>query len=103
MVVDTLFEVLGIGGVAGPVRVLLSTVIVGLGAKAGGLLVWRNTDALLSTTTYLQTGALLGLATLAVVAGTQQGVLAANTTSQTVYALILAKLVEQSLMLVRGG
>jgi len=103
MIVDTLTETLGLGTFDPGVQVVLLTVFAGVAVKAGALAFWRNTGKLLAPRTYLRVGLLLSLAAVAVVVAARRGVVDGGVTSLTVYALVLAKLADQSYDLLTGA
>lgn len=103
MVVERLVEALGLGGFDPAVQVVLLTVVAGVSVKAGALALWRNTEKLVAPTTYLKVGLLLALAAGATVLAAQRGVIEGGVATLTVYALVLAKLVDQTYLLVAGG
>lgn len=103
MALDPLVDALGLGTFDPAVQVVVLTVVAGVAVKAGALAFWRNTDRLFAVTTYLQVALLLALASVAVVLAARRGIVAGGTTTLTVYALVLAKLADQSYALVSGG
>ena len=103
MIDGRLLRVLGIGSLAAPLQVLLLTAVIGIAVKTGSLALWRKTDKLASAATYLKTGLLLAAASIVVVVTARQGMLEGGISTQTVYALVLAKLADQTYVLLSGG
>jgi len=103
MVLEQLTAALGLAGFDPAVQVVVLTVVAGVAVKAGALAFWRNTTKLFAVTTYLQVGLLLALAAAAVVLAARRGLIDGGISSQTVYALVLAKLADQSYALATGG
>jgi hypothetical protein len=103
MILDTITEAVGLGTFDPAVQVLLLTVIGGVAVKAGALAFWRNTGKLVAPATYLRAGLLLTLAAVATIVAARRGVVEGGVTTLSVYALVLAKLVDQSYDLVTGA
>jgi hypothetical protein len=104
MIVDDLVRTVGLDALAPPLQVLVATVGVGLGVKVGALALWQRTDELLATTTYLKIGTLLAASAVVVVVGVRRGVFqgSVGVGAQTVYALVLAKVVDQIYVILRN-
>lgn len=92
MVTDRLIDVIGVGG---PPAVFAVTVGGGLAAKAGWLTVRRRTEALVAPGTYLRLAVILVVAAVAVVVAAARGLVDGDAAIQSVYALLLANLLEQ--------
>jgi hypothetical protein len=103
MVLEQLTDALGLSAFDPAVQVVVLTVVGGVAVKAGALAFWRNTEKLFAVTTYLKVGLLLALAAAAVVLAARRGMVAGGISSLTVYALVLAKLADQSYSLATGG
>jgi hypothetical protein len=103
MVLEPLVDALGLGAYDPAVQVVALTVVAGVAVKAGALAFWRNTDKLFAVTTYLKIGLVLAFASVAIVVGARRGLIEGGTTTLTVYALVLAKLADQSYAIVTGG
>ena len=103
MVLEPLVDALGLGTYDPAVQVVVLTVVAGVAVKAGALAFWRNTEKLVAPTTYLTVGFVLALASVAIVVAARRGLVEGGITTLTVYALVLAKLVDQSYALVTGG
>ena len=103
MVLEPLVDALGLGTFDPAVQVVVLTTVAGVAVKAGALAFWRNTDELFAITTYLKVALLLVLAAIGVVLAARRGVVEGGITTLTVYALVLAKLADQSYALVSGG
>ncbi|WP_424016400.1 hypothetical protein ACOZ4N_10845 [Halorientalis pallida] len=103
MVVDDLVRTVGLDALAPPLQVLVATVGVGLSVKVGALALWQRTDDLFAPTTYLKVCTLLAASAVVVVVGVRRGVFQGpvGVGAQTVYALVLAKVVEQTYVLLR--
>lgn len=103
MVLEELATALGLGTYDLSVQVLVLTVVAGVAVKTGALALWRNTEKLFSITTYLKVGLVLALSAVAIVLAARRGMIDGEITTLTVYALVLAKVADQSYALATGG
>jgi|GEM_PF-2297612 hypothetical protein len=102
MVVERVLAAVGLAGAPVAVQVVVVTLLTGLGAKAGWLTVRRGPGALFAPRRYLRLALLLLVAAVAVIAGTARGLFSGDVGTQTLYALLLANLLEQLARLVVG-
>jgi len=103
MIAEQLLDAIGLSTAPVPVQVGIVTLCTGLGAKAGWLTVRRKTRALVAPITYLPLAAVLIVATAVVVVAAARGLFTGDAGTLSVYALVLASLLEQLLRLVRGA
>ncbi len=98
MVVEDVVRTVGLDALTPLLQVLVFTVAVGLGVKAGALALWQRTGELFQPTTYLKLGTLLAASAAVVILAVRRGIFEGpvGVGAQTVYALVLAKIVDQT-------
>jgi len=102
MIAERILEAVGLSAAPVAVKVIVVTVATGLGAKAGWLTVRRKTAALVAPSTYIRFILLLAVAAGAIVLAAARGLVTGGMGTQTVYALLLANLLEQVARLTVG-